>query len=319
MRRIGLTVPAADEPLGVVPQLIDDAAAAGYTDAWTSELTASDAFAPLTVAALRAPQLRLGTSIASVFTRSPALLAMSTAGLADLSPQPVYCGIGASSHAIVQQWHGIPFRKPYTRVRDTLRFLKLAFDGGRIAFQSESFDIDGFRLAAAPARRPRILVAALRERMLRLAGAEADGVILNWLSPSDVSKVIPYVLDGNPDADVVARLFVIAAEDRAAAREIARRTITAYLNTPVYAAYHRWLGRGSALEPMWQAWQAGDRRGALAAVPDGLVDELFITGDVATIRAGIADYVAAGITIPVLSVMGADAVAARKLAMRLAS
>ena len=129
--------------------------------------------------------------------------------------------------------------------------------------------------------------------MLRLAGAEADGTVLNWLSPDDVRKVAPFVLEGNPDAEIAARLFVVAAADRQAAREYARRSITGYLTSGVYAAYQAWLGRGAALEPMWRAWQAGDRRGALAAVPDSLVDELFLTGDETQIRAGLADYVKA--------------------------
>jgi len=218
---------------------------------------------------------------------------------------------------MVTGWHGVPFVKPYTRVRDTARFLREAFDGGRMTFRSDSFDIDGFRLARTPQRRPKVLVAALREKMLRLAGTEADGTVLNWLSPDDVRKVVPYVLEGNPDAEVAARLFVIAAEDRQAARDHARRSITGYLSTGVYAADHTWLGRGPALEPMWRAWQAGDRKGALAAVPDALVDELFLTGNEAQIRAGVAEYVKAGVTRPVLSVMGPDPAYARSLALRL--
>jgi alkanesulfonate monooxygenase SsuD/methylene tetrahydromethanopterin reductase-like flavin-dependent oxidoreductase (luciferase family) len=153
--------------------------------------------------------------------------------------------------------------------------------------------------------------------MLRLAGAEADGTVLNWLSPDDVRKVAPFVLEGNPDAEIAARLFVVAAADRQDAREYARRYITGYLTSGVYAAYQAWLGRGAALEPMWRAWQAGDRRGALAAVPDSLVDELFLTGDEAQIRAGLADYVQAGVTRPVITVVGPDPALAHSLLVRL--
>jgi alkanesulfonate monooxygenase SsuD/methylene tetrahydromethanopterin reductase-like flavin-dependent oxidoreductase (luciferase family) len=153
--------------------------------------------------------------------------------------------------------------------------------------------------------------------MLRLAGTEADGVLLNWLSPDDVRKVVPYVLDDDPDAEIAARLFVVTAQDQRAARDYARRQTTGYLSSGVYAAYHAWLGRRPVLEPMWRAWRAGDRGGALAAVPDALVDELFLTGDEAQIRAGLADYVRAGVTRPVLSVIGPDPVLARSLTLRL--
>jgi alkanesulfonate monooxygenase SsuD/methylene tetrahydromethanopterin reductase-like flavin-dependent oxidoreductase (luciferase family) len=93
--------------------------------------------------------------------------------------------------------------------------------------------------------------------------------------------------------------------------------VTAYLNTGVYAEYQRWLGRGPALEAMWAAWQAGDRRGALAAVPDSVIDELFLIGSPAEIRSGVTDYVRAGITIPVLAVLGPDQESIRKLSAEL--
>ncbi len=75
------------------------------------------------------------------------------------------------------------------------------------------------------------------------------------------------------------------------ARTIGRRMITAYLNVEAYAEFHRWLGRGPALQPMWDAWAAGDRKGALAAIPDDVVDELVVHGSVAECRAHIQRYV----------------------------
>jgi probable F420-dependent oxidoreductase len=312
-----MTVPVAGETMAELPAVLDELAAAGYSDIWTSEVNATDAFAPLLLAAQRVPRLRLGTSIASVFSRSPALMAMSTLAVAELSDQPVYVGVGSSSQNMVEQWHGTAFVQPYQRVRDTVRFLRAAFAGERVTFHGDTFEVDGFRLGRVPPHPPRILVAALREGMLRMAGRESDGVVLNWLSPDDTARVVPYVLDGNPAADVVARLFVVTAPDRETARGMARRMVTAYLNTGVYAEYQRWLGRGPALEAMWAAWQAGDRRGALAAVPDSVIDELFVIGSPAEIRSGVADYVRAGITIPVLAVLAPDRDSIRKLAVEL--
>jgi len=317
MDRLGMTVPVAGETMAELPAVLDELAAAGYSDIWTSEVNATDAFAPLLMAAQRVPRLRLGTSIAGVFSRSPALMAMSALAVAELSDQPVYVGVGSSSQNMVEQWHGTAFVQPYQRVRDTVRFLRAAFAGERVTFHGDTFEVDGFRLGRVPPHPPRILVAALREGMLRMAGRESDGVVLNWLSPDDTARVVPYVLDGNPAADVVARLFVVTAADRETARGMARRMVTAYLNTGVYAEYQRWLGRGPALEAMWAVWQAGDRRGALAAVPDSVIDELFVIGTPAEIRSGVADYVRAGITIPVLAVLAPDRDSIRKLAVEL--
>ena len=96
----------------------------------------------------------------------------------------------------------------------------------------------------------------------------------------------------------MARIFVIVTEDATVARTIGRRMITAYLNVHAYAEFHRWLGRGPALQPMWDAWAAGDRKGALAAIPDEVVDDLVVHGSVAQCRAHIQRYVDNGITVP---------------------
>jgi alkanesulfonate monooxygenase SsuD/methylene tetrahydromethanopterin reductase-like flavin-dependent oxidoreductase (luciferase family) len=74
--------------------------------------------------------------------------------------------------------------------------------------------------------------------------------------------------------------------------------IAAYLNVPVYAAFHEWLGRGEVLGPMWDAWKAGDRKGALAAIPDSVVDELIVWGPPERCREAIQRYIANGVTTP---------------------
>lgn len=303
----GLTVPIDGVCLADHGAILDAADAAGFTDLWSSEVNASDAFTPLVRAAVTHPQFRLGTAIVPAFTRSPALLAMSAAALADLQPAGVVLGIGASSNVIVEQWNGVPFERPYQRVRDVAMFLRRAFTQDKVDMECESFTISGFRLGVRPAVMPKVLIAGLRPGMLHLAGREADGAILNWLSPDDVATVVPFVDEGrDTPAEIVARLFVMPSTDIDAVRAQAKRLIAAYLNVPVYAAFHRFLGRARALEPMWSAWAAGERRAALATIPDSLVDELFIHGTPAQCLARIDDYVAAGVTTPVIALHAVD-------------
>jgi alkanesulfonate monooxygenase SsuD/methylene tetrahydromethanopterin reductase-like flavin-dependent oxidoreductase (luciferase family) len=74
---------------------------------------------------------------------------------------------------IVEHWNGIPFEKPYQRVRDTVRFLRRALAGEKVSEDYETFSVKNFRLGVRVDPQPPILVAALREGMLRLAGARA--------------------------------------------------------------------------------------------------------------------------------------------------
>jgi probable F420-dependent oxidoreductase len=304
--RFGVTIPLDDKvPLGEQGDLIARLADLGYTDVWSTEADGADAFTPLTLASVWAPTLRLGTAIIPAYTRGPATLAQSVASLADAAPGRVAIGIGSSSNVIVERWNGIPFDRPYQRVRDVVRFLKTALTGEKVVAEYETFSVNGFRLRHVPKEQPKLLVAALREGMLRLAGRESDGAIINWLSAEDVATVAPVVRDaaGGAQREIVARIFVAPSTDTEAVRAAARMSIAAYLNVPVYAAFHEWLGRGEILKPMWDAWKAGDRKAALAEIPDEVVDDLIVHGSPESCRAQVARYVENGVTTPVLAIL----------------
>jgi probable F420-dependent oxidoreductase len=298
--RWGLTLPLHGLPVAEQRDLVAGLPDLGYTDVWSAELNGVDAFTPLTLASQWAPQLRLGTAIVGVYGRAPVTLAVQAATLADLAPGRFVMGIGTSSKVAVEQWNGIPFEKPYQRSRDMLRFLRAALDGGKVTHEYETFSVDGFRLDPAPRVPPALALAALRPGMVRLAAAEAGIAITNWLSPADVPKVRAVA---GPDCELVARIFLIPTTDTDTARAIGRRVVAAYLTVPVYAAFHQWLGRGDIIAPMLAAWAAGDRKGALEAIPDSLVDELVIHGAAEQCRERVAAYHATGLDTPVIAIL----------------
>jgi probable F420-dependent oxidoreductase len=298
--RWGITLPLRGMPLTDQRDIVAALPDLGYTDAWSAETNGSDAFTPLALAAQWSSQLRLGTAIAGIYTRGPALLAMSAATLASLAPGRFVLGIGVSSAVIVEQWNGIPLTQPYQRSRDTLRFLRAALAGEKVTEEYETFSVQGFRLEEPPEPPPALALAALRPGMIALAAALADGAITNWLAPGDVPAVRAVA---GPDCELIARVFVCPTGDAEAARAIGRRLIAAYLTVPVYAAFHDWLGRGEAMTPMREAWAAGDRRGALAAIPDQLVDELFVHGPPEACRERVAEYQAKGLDTPVIMIV----------------
>jgi len=177
----GMTVPFDGVPLCEHREWYEELVDLGYTDAWSSEADGTDAFTPLALAAAWAPTLRLGTAIVPAYTRGPALLAQSAAALAEAAPGKFALGVGTSSNVIVERWNGIAFEEPYKRTRDLVRFLRLALTGEKVDAAFDTFTVKGFRLGRPPEVPPPILVAGLRPGMLRLAGREADGAIINWL------------------------------------------------------------------------------------------------------------------------------------------
>ena len=295
-------------PLHSHAEKLHELADLGYTDIWSAEADGADAFTPLALAAAWEPRLRLGTAIVPAYTRSPACFVQSVASLADAAPGRFAIGIGSSSNVIVERWNGVPFEEPYKKVRDIVRFIKDALEGEKIKKSYDTFEINGFRLAIQPEHKPPVLVAALREGMLRLAGREGDGAIINWLSADDVAKVVPIVTDaaGGDDREIVARIFCCPSENTEVVRAAAKFAIAAYLNVPVYAAFHQWLGRGEELQGMWDAWKAGDRKAALAEIPDSVVDELIVHGSPDACRAQIQSYFDNGVTTSSLSILPLD-------------
>lgn len=315
MARFGITVPFDRTPLSEHRAILDELTELGYTDVWSAEASATDGFTPLALTAAWAPSLRLGTAIVPSFTRGPATLAMCVASMAEAAPGRFVFGLGTSSDVIVERWNAIDFSEPYKRNRDMVRFLREALAGGKVDRAFDTFTVRGFRLERPPEVVPPILVAALRPAMLRLAGREGDGTVINWLSAPDVKKIIPEVGVGK---EVVCRIYVCATEDAERLRSEAKMLIAAYMNVKVYAAFQEWIGRGPKLEAMWERWGSGDRKGALEAIGDDVVDELVVHGTAEQCRAHVQAYVDNGVTTPVLMPLPLAGVPARDTVRMLA-
>jgi alkanesulfonate monooxygenase SsuD/methylene tetrahydromethanopterin reductase-like flavin-dependent oxidoreductase (luciferase family) len=101
-------------------------------------------------------------------------------------------------------------------------------------------------------------------------------------------------------SDVLCRFFCIPQPPEEAL-PLARWMFAAYATVPVYEAFFRWLGWGEAIDPMVEAWNSGDREGARKLAPEELIREIFIFGEADEQRARLAEFVAGGITTPVLT------------------
>jgi probable F420-dependent oxidoreductase len=303
-QRLGVVLPLDGIKLADHGDFVRSLTDTGYTDVWAGETNGLDAVAPLAAAAAWNPALHIGTGIMPASTRGPAVLAMTAAALAELAPGRFSFGIGSSSPLAVEEWNNADYDRPVARVRDTVRFLRKALAGKRVDENFETFAVRGFRLARVPDVAPEVLVAALRPHMLALARNEADGAITTCLASSDVATVANVI---GPACRLVSWLLVCPSRDADSVRDWARPRLAAYLCVPAYAAQHRWLGRAEVLQPVWQAWERGDRRAAAAAVSDPLVDALVVHGAVEQCAEEIHRFVEAGVTEPVLSVQPLDA------------
>ena len=240
--------------------------------------------------------MRLGVAIASVFTRGPALTAMTAAAMGELAPGRFCLGLGASSNVIVERWNSERFEQPLTRLHDVTRVVRKMLQGEKVQEDLETIRVQGFRLSRPVRSAIPIFLAGLRPRALHLAGALGDGVLLNWLSPDDVPTVRAEVEKGvaasgrQKHVEVACRIFVCVGGDREMAEQAARRYLAAYVTVPIYEKFHRWLGRGDLLAPMLAAWREGRRREAVQLVPEEVVRHLVLYGDVEDCRTRLERY-----------------------------
>ena len=292
--RWGLTLPFAGVPLGGHEPLVRRAEAAGYDDLWTGETNGPDGFTPLALAAAWTERMRLGTGVVNPYTRGPAVLAQHAAALADASGGRFVLGLGASSNVIVERWNEMAFEKPLTRMRAVVPVLREVLAGGR--------GPGGFKLETPPAAPVPIVLAALRDRMLRLGGELGDGTFVNFLPLSATEHVAARVREGEAAAargetEVICRFFCIPGDGIG----LARMMFAAYATVPVYEAFFRALGWGEAIDPMVAAWREGDRKAAVGHVPEELVREIFIFGEPGAMRDRLHEYANRGITTLVLT------------------
>lgn len=325
IRRGSLPAPPMDIALSpTAPGLSADAIldlcrraeAAGVRHAWLAEVAGPEAMA-MAGAVTAGTGLAVGIAVVAAAARTPALLAMAGATLSQLgSGRPVSLGIGSSSEIIVSGWHGADFHPPLARTVETLLATRALLDGER-SFEGDHVTSRGFRLAAPPAGPVPLYLGALGPRMLQAAGAHADGVCLNLMSPQTVARQLAEVANGAAqhgralpsDYGVMARLHVVPGDDLDTGRDVIRHAFGPYFAQPVYNRFLAWSGHAEAAEEIAAGFAEGDRTRVAAAMSDQLVDDVALVGPPERISARLDEFATAGIGLAALNVIGADPIA----------
>lgn len=290
--RLGLSVPVGS--LHGLPELAREAEARGWTDVWSQEARALDAFTPLAAVGAVTSHLRLGSAIAIAALRAPGMTAMQTAALASLAPGRVVLGLGASTQVVVEQWHGVPFpAKPLTDLRERTLTIRRLLDGERVG---------GLRLEEPPSEPVPIYLAALGPRMLELSRTVGAGVVLFLVGPRRLSEVLqPF----GGAVDSVERLFCFPGRFQEVAAQ-ARQAVFPYTMVPYYARSIRAQGFGEEMDAVAAAWSAGERGASAGRISDALLKELVVTGSVDEIARRVDEHRKAGLRTPILAFPDAE-------------
>jgi probable F420-dependent oxidoreductase len=304
--RWALTVPFTGVPLSEHAELYRRAEALGYDDLWSGETpNGTDGFTPLALAAPVTARMRLATGIVNPYTRGPAVLAQTAAALQEASDGRFVLGLGASSNVTVERFNGMVFERPLSKVREAVAAIR------PVLSVPPERGPGGLRLERPVTTPVPIVLAALRGKMLALAGELADGAFTNFLPISGLHQVAAALGDGERAAgrpegssEFVCRFFVLPVpEDQGIA--MARAMFSAYGSVPVYANFYRWLGWAERIDPMVEAYTAGDRARAAELAPEELIKEIFVFGSPEAIKARLDEFIDGGITTAVLTPIAA--------------
>jgi F420-dependent oxidoreductase-like protein len=273
----------------------------GYDSVWVPEAWGYEQFQLLTEIALSTRRLKLATGIANVFSRSAGLLAMSAATLDEISEGRAILGLGTSGKNVVENFHGVAYRKPLTRLRETVGILRALWRGDRLSPEmSTLFDARHFKLEMKPLR-PNIpvYIASLQDQAIREVGAIADGWVPTFWPYAHLRDGIALLREGaakdGRDAsavEVAAFVPVIPLEDRAFARSMIKPTVAFYIGgmgTYYHALFCRY-GFADNANLVRDLYNSNDRKQAAAAVSDDLIDAIAICGPPAHCREKLAEW-----------------------------
>ena len=312
MARIGLTLPRTEDlPRQEIIEVVRQAEALGYDSVWVGESWGRDGFTWLTQLACHTSRIKLASGIATVYSRSPALIAQTVASLDEISAGRVILGLGTSGPIVIENWHGIPFDRPLRRTREYIEIIRLILRGERVNYQGDIFQLKGFRLPFAPVR-PEIpiYVASLGPQNLRLTGELADGWLPIYLDASHLQDFQRDLARGAEKAgrplsavDVAPYILACVSEDVEAARGLVRSHLAYYIGGmgTFYANLIARYGFQDEVNRVREAWGKGDRKAAAGRVTDAMVAHMAICGRPQEGRAQLEKYRAAGVTLPIVS------------------
>ena len=294
----------------------------GYHSIWMAEAWSLDAFMILTSLVPHTRRIGLGTSIVNVYSRTPALIGQSVATLDALSGGRAILGLGASGPQVIEGWHGVPYRQPLQRTRETIDIVRTILRRERLVYDGEVFKLGmGLKLINHPVRPAvPIVIASLGPRNVELTAEVADGWMPTVYSPSKGPEVFTSALESGraKRSPALGALTVygnapVAITDRPEmARAVVRQMLALYLGgmgSREENFYNRLVQRYGYVDEartVQDLYLSGKRDDAAAAVPDTLIDDLAAIGDAAAVKDKLAQFATAGVDVLMVSLLAFD-------------
>ena len=280
----------------------------GYEAVWVPEGGGRDSLTQLSAFAMATSRIHLATGILPVFSRTPTLTAMSAVGLDMISNHRFILGLGVGHQGSVEGVHGVTFKKPLTRIKETVEIVRLLLKGEQVSYEGQVFSVARGTLGYAQEFSVPLYLAALGPRMIELAGEVADGVLLNWAAPSYLEEALGHLKRGADragrrveDIDVACYIRVAVVADAEIVRAPLRRQILRYIGMDYYRNFFEKTGFKEEIQAIDQYLAQGDHDKAASAISDGMQRQLAVFGPPEFCRQEIEKRREMGLKMPVIA------------------
>jgi 5,10-methylenetetrahydromethanopterin reductase len=274
---------------------------------WIPESWGREAFSSLGAMSQVTKNVKLGTSIISIYARTPATAAMAATTLDIMSCNRTILGLGVSSEAIVLGWHGVKFINPLERMREYIDCIKLIVKGEKVRYDGRFFEIKNFKLVYEPQRtKIPIYIAAINKKMILLSCTQAEGVLLYLRPIEELRETISFIKSHAIDKEFQIGLVLIGAlsnKEPEKAKERAAKTLAFYIAVGKY--YNRFLAKNGFKIEVEQITAEYHLRGldfASKYVSEKMLNSLTVCGNSEECIKSLRAFVSKGVSLPIIQV-----------------
>jgi F420-dependent oxidoreductase-like protein len=307
---------------------------AGIDMIWVAELYSFDAISILGYLAAHTERAELATGIMPLYSRTPALVAMTAAGLDAVSGGRFVLGLGSSGPQVIEGWHGVPFDKPLTRTREVIDICRLVWKRERVVYDGEAYTLPlppeqgtglgkPLKIINHPVRADiPIFVASLGPKNVQMTAELADGWLPAFFHPEKAGDVFGDDIalgtklrdPARAPLEIVAGGTVAICDEETATklRERGRPGTALYVGgmgakgRNYYNNVFRRYGYEQEAEQIQNLYLDGKKDEAAALVPDEYLAATAMVGDEGYVRERIEAYRAAGVTRLSVNPVGDD-------------
>jgi alkanesulfonate monooxygenase SsuD/methylene tetrahydromethanopterin reductase-like flavin-dependent oxidoreductase (luciferase family) len=268
---------------------------------WIPETWGMENFSMLSMVSQKINSPKIGSSIINIYSRSPSLIAMGAATVDTISNGRLVLGLGTSSMPIVEDFHGIKFEKPVSRMKEYVEIIRLVLSGKQVNYDGNFFKLKNFSLLIKPLRNSiPIYLAAVNQKMVELTWEVADGVIF-YLRPISELKNTIEKMQNKKKIDVSCQLITCLSEDSQKAIDRAKKTLAFYISVgEIYRDFLAKNGFQNETEEIFQEFKKSGIAHVHEFVSDSMIESLTICGNPQECLSKLTKFKDTGLDLPIL-------------------